>query len=86
MSYASVLNLITIIIMPFYPLAKCKLTYRIEPDDFATAFEYARHPTSQGKSKYEPLKNCNALYGNLQHPRQSTANITYYGQNITDFA
>ena len=69
---------------PFYQLAKYKFTYN-EPDDFATAFEYARNIISQGKSKYEPLKNCNALYGKIQHPRQSTANITYYGQNITDF-
>lgn len=71
---------------PFYQLAKYKFTYN-EPDDFGDAFEYAYNILSQNKSKYECLKNINALYGKIQHPQQSTENITSYGkyENITHF-
>ena len=71
---------------PFYKLAKYKFTYD-EPEDFGDAFEYAYNIISSNKSKYECLKNINALYGKIQNPRQSTENITYYGnnENITNF-
>ena len=62
---------------PFYNLAKYKFTYD-EPDDFGDAFEYAYNIISQNNSKYECLRNVNAL---LQNPQQSTENITYYGNN-----
>jgi hypothetical protein len=65
---------------PFYKLAKYKFTYD-EPNDFGDAFEYAYNVISQNKPKYEYLHNINALYGKLQHPQQSTENITYYGNN-----
>jgi hypothetical protein len=65
---------------PFYQLAKYKFLYN-EPDDFGDAFEYAYNIISQHRPKYECLKNINALYGKLQHPQQSTENITYYGNN-----
>ena len=37
-------------------------------------------------AKYEKMVNINALYGQIQNPRQSTKNITYYGKydNIID--
>lgn len=65
---------------PFYQLAKYKFTYD-EPDDFGTAFEYAYNIISENKPKYECLLNVNALYGRVKKPRQSTHNITYYGDN-----
>ena len=70
---------------PFYQLAKYKFIYD-EPDDAGDAFEYAYNIISQNKPKYEKLENMNALYGKIQHPQQSTDNVTYYGNaaNITD--
>jgi len=65
---------------PFYNLAKYKFTYD-EPDDFGDAFEYAYNVISSNKPKYEYLKNINTLYGKIQNPKQSTENITYYGNN-----
>ena len=65
---------------PFYNLAKYKFLYN-EPDDFGDAFEYAYNILSSNKPKYEFLKNINALYGQIQN-KQSTQNITYYGDNI----
>jgi hypothetical protein len=65
---------------PFYNLAKYKFLYN-EPDDFGDAFEYAYNILSSNKPKYECLKNINALYGQIQN-KQSTQNITYYGDNI----
>ena len=71
---------------PFYQLAKYKFTFN-EPDDFGDAFEYAYNIICQDRPKYECLKNMNALFGKIQHPKQSTENITYYGnnENITNF-
>ena len=66
---------------PFYNLAKYKFTYD-EPDDFGDAFEYANNIISSNRSKYERLLNINALYGKIKYPKQSTKNITYYGNNI----
>ena len=65
---------------PFYSLAKYKFTYN-EPQDFGDAFEYAYNIISQNRSTYECLNDVNALYGKLQNPKQSTKNITYYGNN-----
>ena len=65
---------------PFYNLAKYKFLYN-EPDDFGDAFEYAYNILSSNKPKYECLKNINALYGQIKN-KQSTNNITYYGDNI----
>ena len=65
---------------PFYQLAKYKFTYN-EPDDYGDAFDYAYNIISQDKPKYECLKNMNGLYGKLQTPKQSTENITYYGNS-----
>ena len=74
---------------PFYKLAKYKFTYD-EPDDFGVAFEYAYNIISSNKSKYECLKNVNALYGKIEKSQQSTEKVTYYGNeetitNIDDF-
>ena len=71
---------------PFYQLAKYKFLYN-EPEDFGDAFEYAYNIILQDRPKYECLKNINALFGKIQHPKQSTENITYYGnnENITNF-
>lgn len=68
---------------PFYNLAKYKFTYN-EPDDFSNAFEYAYNIISQNKTKYECLYNVNALYGKIQNPKESTENITFYG-NINEY-
>ena len=65
---------------PFYNLAKYKFIYN-EPDDYGDAFEYAYNILSLNKPKYECLKNINALYGKIEN-KQSTENITYYGDNI----
>jgi hypothetical protein len=65
---------------PFYNLAKYKFLYN-EPDDFGDAFDYAYNILSSNKPKYECLKNINALYGRIKN-KQSTENITYYGDNI----
>jgi hypothetical protein len=65
---------------PFYQLSKYKFLYD-EPEDFGDAFEYAYNIISQSNPKYECLSNVNALYAKLQHPRQSTDNITYCGDN-----
>jgi hypothetical protein len=73
---------------PLYNLAKYKFTYD-EPDNFGDAFEYAYNIISKDRPKYECLENINALYGKLQNPRQSTKNITYYGNNdkcLTNFS
>jgi hypothetical protein len=67
---------------PFYNLSKYKFTYD-EPDDFGDAFEYAYNIISQDKPKYECLKNVNSLYGKIQTPKQTTENISYYGNNIS---
>lgn len=74
---------------PFYQLAKYKFIYN-EPDDFSDAFQYAYNIISSNKTKYECLKNINALYGKLGKPQQSTENITFYGTsddiiNFDDF-
>jgi hypothetical protein len=71
---------------PFYNLAKYKFLYD-EPDDFGDAFEYAYNILSKNRDKYEKIENVNALYGKIQNPKQSTENITYYGNsdNINDF-
>ena len=73
---------------PFYKLAKYKFLYD-EPDDFGDAFEYAYTTISKNNPKYECLYNVNALYGKIQHPQQSTKNITYYGNyeniSVNDF-
>ena len=70
---------------PFYQLAKYKFIYD-EPQDFGDAMEYAYNIISSQRPKYEKLENMNALYGKLQHPEQSIADVTYYGNaaNITD--
>jgi len=67
---------------PFYQLAKYKFIYD-EPDDFGDAFEYAYNILSNNRPKYECLKNINALYGKIQKPKQSTNNITYYGNDTS---
>ena len=71
---------------PFYNLAKYKFLYN-EPEDFGDAFEYAYNIIIKDKPKYECLKNMNTLYGKIKYPRQSTENITYYGnkQDIKSF-
>jgi hypothetical protein len=66
---------------PFYQLAKYRFLYN-EPDDFGDAFEYAYNTISQNKPKYECLPNINTLYSKIEHPKQSTENITYYGTSI----
>ena len=66
---------------PFYKLAKYKFLYD-EPDDFGDAFEYAYNILSENKPKYECLKNINVLYGRINQPRQSTENISFYGDTI----
>lgn len=63
---------------PFYQLAKYKFLYD-EPDDFGEAFDYAYKIISQDMPKYERLENYNGIYAKLKHPKQSTKNITYYG-------
>jgi diketogulonate reductase-like aldo/keto reductase len=68
---------------PFYNLAKYKFTYN-EPDDFGDAFEYAYNIICKNRPKYECLENTNALYGKIQHPTQTTENITYYGDEPFD--
>lgn len=65
---------------PFYKLAKYRFTYD-EPSDFGNAFEYAYNIISLNTSKYECLKNMNALYGKISNPKKSNDNITYYGDN-----
>jgi len=67
---------------PLYKLAKYKFTYN-EPDDFGDAFEYAYNIISFNKPKYECLKNTNALHGKISTPKQSTNNISYYGDDET---
>jgi hypothetical protein len=72
----------------FYQLAKYKFLYD-EPNDFGDAFEYAYNVISENKPKYECLLNVNGLYGKIKNPKQSTENITYYGnieniKNIND--
>jgi len=71
---------------PFYQLAKYKFLYD-EPDDFGDAFEYAYNILSQNKPKYECFPNLNTLFGKIQHPNQTTENISYYGniENIKNF-
>jgi hypothetical protein len=71
---------------PFYKLAKYKFLYD-EPDDFGDAFEYAYNILSQNKPKYECFNNVNGMYGQLETPKTSTHNITYYGniENIPNF-
>jgi hypothetical protein len=72
---------------PFYQSAKYKFLYD-EPDDFGDAFDYAYNIISQSSSKYECLPDINAIHGKLQYPRQSTDDITYYGddnETITNF-
>ena len=73
---------------PFYQLAKYKFLYN-EPDDFGDAFEYAYNILCENRPKYEKLENINTLYGKIKNPKQSTENITYYGNNeninIDDF-
>lgn len=70
----------------FYNLAKYKFTYD-EPEDYGDAFEYAYNILSSNKPKYECLRNINALCGKLNHPKQSTEKITYYGnsEDVTNF-
>ena len=65
---------------PFYQLSKYKFLYN-EPEDFGDAFDYAYNIISQSSPKYECLPNVNALHAKLQHPRQSTDNITYCEDN-----
>jgi hypothetical protein len=63
---------------PFYKLAKYKFTYD-EPSDFGDAFEYAFNEISKNKPRYECLANVNTLFGKIQHPTQTTENISHYG-------
>ena len=63
---------------PFYKLAKYKFLYD-EPEDFGDAFEYAYNILSKDTPKYEKFENLNGLHGQIETPRQSTDNITYYG-------
>jgi hypothetical protein len=65
---------------PFYKLAKYKFLYD-EPDDFGDAFEYAYNILIKDRPKYEYLENINGIYGKIQHPQESTENITYYGNH-----
>jgi hypothetical protein len=44
------------------------------------AFEYAYNILSNNRPKYECLKNINALYGKVKNLKESTENITYYGE------
>jgi len=64
---------------PFYNLAKYKFTYN-ESDDFGDAFDYAYNILSKDIQRYDKIENKNALYGRIQHPKQSSENITYYGE------
>jgi hypothetical protein len=64
---------------PFHTLAKYKFTYD-EPNDFGDAFDYAYNILSKDIQKYEKLDNINALQDKIQQPKQSTENITYYGE------
>jgi hypothetical protein len=64
---------------PFYQLAKYKFLYD-EPEDFGDAFDYAFKTMSCDMPKYECLEHVNGLHGKLKHPKQSTNNITYYGE------
>lgn len=61
---------------PFYKLAKYKFLYN-EDEDYSGAFDYAYNLIE--KPKYEVFNNINALHSKIQHPKQSTDNITYYG-------
>jgi hypothetical protein len=65
---------------PFYQLAKYKFLYD-EPDDYGDAFDYAYNILSQNKPKYECLHDVNGMWGKLQTPKQSTDDITYYGDD-----
>lgn len=67
---------------PFFNSAKYKFLYD-EPNDFGEAFDYAYNIISTNKPKYECIKNTNAIYGKVEKSKQSTTNITYYG-NIKD--
>jgi len=64
---------------PFYQLAKYKFLYD-EPEDFGDAFDYAFKTMSCDMPKYERLEHVNGLHGKLKNPKQSTNNITYYGE------
>ena len=70
---------------PFYQLAKYKFLYD-EPDDYGDAFEYAYNILSQNKPKYECLHDVNGMWGKLQTPKQSTDDITYYGDDCQTIA
>jgi hypothetical protein len=63
---------------PFYQLAKYKFTYD-EPDDYGVAFDYAYDILTYNRPKYECLQNVNGMFGQLEEPRTTTDNITYYG-------
>ena len=65
---------------PYYQLAKYKFLYP-EPEDYGDAFEYAYNILCKNRPKYEKLLNINTLYGQLSSPKQSTNNITYYGDD-----
>ena len=71
---------------PFYNLAKYKFLYN-EPADYGDAFEYAYNILAKDLQPYEKIEHVNTLYGKIQHPKQSTDNITYYGNydSITNF-
>ena len=70
---------------PFYKLAKYKFMID-EPEDYGDAFEYAYNILCENRAKYEKLENINSLYGKIKNPKQSTENVTYYGntENITN--
>ena len=63
---------------PFYKLAKYKFTYD-EPEDFASAFDYAYNEIILNQPRYEMLININSLHGKIEN-KKSTENIKYYGK------
>jgi len=63
---------------PFYNLAKYKFLYE-EPDDYSVAFDEVYNHLSLNKPKYEYLENVNDTANKIEYPKQSTDNITYYG-------
>lgn len=69
---------------PFFKLAKYRFLYN-EPDDYATAFDYASDIMSKNKYRYEKLLNVNGMYEKLPTgPKTSNDNIEFYG-TISDF-
>ncbi len=70
----------------FYKLAKYKFAANMNIEE---AYDYAQNTIYSNMPIYEKINNINPMHGKIMNIKQTTENITYYGNNnkdISDFS